>query len=89
MIATLVYILCAVTSLTCAVLLVRAYRASKIRFLLWSALCFVFLALNNVLLVIDLRVLTDVDLSMIRGLPILIGLSLLLYGFIMDERMKI
>lgn len=87
--ATLVYVLCALTSILCAVLLIRAYRASRVRFLLWSALCFVFFAINNILLFIDLRVLPDVDLSVIRGIPIFIGLALLLWGFIMDEEMKI
>ena len=87
--ATLVYVLCALTSIACAVLLIRAYRKSHVRFLLWSALCFVFFALNNMLLVLDLSILTQVDLSMIRGLPILVGLALLIYGFIMDEEMKV
>jgi hypothetical protein len=87
--ATLVYLLCALTSIACAILLVRGYRTSRVRFLLWSALCFVFFALNNILLFIDLRLFPEVDLSMIRGIPILIGLGLLIYGFIMDEEMKI
>jgi hypothetical protein len=87
--ATLVYVLCALTSIICAVLLIRAYRHSRVRFLLWSALCFVFFALNNILLFIDLSVLPNVDLSLLRGLPILVGLGLLLWGFIMDEEMKI
>lgn len=87
--ATLVYVLCALTSIACAVLLIRAYRNSRVRFLLWSAFCFVFFAINNILLFVDLRILPDVDLSVLRGIPILIGLALLLWGFIMDEEMKI
>ena len=48
--ASVVYALCALTSLACAVLLLRAYRRSWARLLFWSGLCFVGLALNNVLL---------------------------------------
>jgi len=54
--------------------------------LLWSGLCFSFLALNNILLVLDLTVLPEVDLSTVRSIPAVIGLGLLLYGFIWDEK---
>ena len=80
----LVYVLCALTSLACAVLLLRGYRRSRQRLLLWSGLCFVGLALNNVLLVIDVRVVPQTDLSFLRTLPALAGVALLLYGFIWD-----
>ena len=80
----LVYTLCALTSLACAVLLLRAYRRARQRLLLWSGLCFTGLALNNVLLVIDTRFVPDADLSLVRTLPALAGVSLLLYGFIWD-----
>lgn len=84
--ANVVYILCAITSISCAVLLLRSYRASSVRMLLWSGLCFSFLALNNILLVLDLTVLPEVDLSTVRSIPEVIGLGLLLYGFIWDEK---
>ena len=84
--ANTVYILCAVTSVTCAVLLLRSYHTSGVRMLLWSALCFSFLALNNLLLVLDLTVLPEVDLSTVRSIPAVIGLALLVYGFIWDEQ---
>ncbi len=84
--ANVVYILCAVTSISCAVLLLRSYRASGVRMLLWSGLCFSFLALNNILLVVDLTILPEVDLSSVRIIPAVIGLGLLLYGFIWDEK---
>lgn len=82
--ATIVYVLCALTSIACAVLLWRGYRQSRARLLLWSALCFAGLFLNNVLLIADLRVFTQVDLSLYRSLPALIGVALLLYGLIWD-----
>ncbi len=83
-IGLLVYALCALTSLACAVLLLRAYRRARQRLLLWSGLCFCGLALNNVLLVVDTRFAPETDLSLMRTLPALVGVSLLLYGFIWD-----
>ena len=79
-----VHLLCALTSLACAVLLLRGWRRSRVRLLLWSGLCFVGLALNNVLLVIDVHVAPDRDLSLVRTLPALAGVALLLWGFIWD-----
>jgi hypothetical protein len=86
MFANVVYILCAATSALCAILLFRGYRESRARLLLWSALCFVGFTLNNVLLIIDVRMMPDVDLSMWRTLPALAGVMLLLYGLIWETR---
>ena len=82
--ATIVYLLCALTSITCAVLLLRGYASSKVRLLLWGGLCFVGLALNNVLLFVDLGLVPDVDLSVWRSIPTLAGLALLIYGLVWD-----
>ena len=85
-----VYILCAVTSLACAVLLFRGYRRSRARFLLWSSLCFIGLAANNVMLFVDRVVFPDqgqllgVNFALWRSAPALAGLLLLLYGLIWD-----
>jgi hypothetical protein len=79
-----VYILCALTSLVCAVLLLRSYRRSRVRLLLWSGLCFACFALNNLLLIIDVRVLPEQDLSVVRSLPSLLGIALLLYGLVWE-----
>lgn len=84
--ATLVYSLCALTSLACAVLLLRGYAASRVRLLLWSGLCFTGLAANNVLLLIDTRVMPTLDLSLWRSLPALAGVALLLYGLVWETR---
>jgi hypothetical protein len=83
---TIVYALCGLTSLACAALLLRGYHRSRARLLLWSGLCFAGLALNNVLLFVDLRVATDVDLSVWRSLPTLAGLALLMYGLVWESR---
>lgn len=86
MFATLVYILCAATSSLCAALLFRGYRRSGARLLFWSALCFIGLALNNILLIVDVHVVPDLDLSTWRMLPAVAGAALLLYGLIWESR---
>lgn len=83
--ATVVYILCAATSTICAFMLLRSYGRSHVRLLLWSGLCFVGLALNNFLLVVDTRVITEIDLSIIRTIPAIVGVSTLVYGLIWDS----
>ncbi len=84
-VATIVYMLCAATSLTCAFMLLRSWSQGKVRLLLWSGLCFVGLALNNILLVVDTRVMSDTDLSVIRTLPAVLGVGILVYGLIWDS----
>ncbi len=80
-----VYSLCALTSLICAVMLLRGYRRSRARLLLWSGLCFACFAVNNVILFIDLQVLPERDLSVVRSLPSLLGMALLLYGLVWES----
>jgi hypothetical protein len=86
MMATLVYALCALTSLACAVLLLRGYMSSRARLLLWSGLCFAGLAANNVILLVDKRVVPSIDLSLWRSLPALAGVAILLYGLVWETR---
>lgn len=83
--AIVVYVLCAATSALCAYLLARGYRQSGARLLFWSSLCFVGFALNNLLLVVDERLLS-VDLLTWRLVPALAGVLLLLYGLIWETR---
>lgn len=84
--AASVYLLCFATSSACAYLLGRSYRSTGARLLLWSSLCFTLLALNNLLLVIDLLVVQSPDLRLERLLFSLAGISVLLFGFIWDLR---
>jgi hypothetical protein len=72
------------TSLACMVFLFRAYAASGVRLLLWSALCFVFLSINNLFLFLDLVVFPNFDFRPFRLTSALIGAALLLYGFIWE-----
>jgi hypothetical protein len=79
-----VYILCAATCVACAVFLFRGYFRSRARFLLWGGLCFAGLALNNVLLFVDLVVYREVDLRLWRTGAALAAMVLLLVGLIWD-----
>jgi hypothetical protein len=83
-VATSVYILCTITSAFCAALLLREYRRTSARLLLWSSLSFAGWALNNALVFMDLVVLPDVDLSVLRTAMSLIAVSLMLYGLVWD-----
>jgi hypothetical protein len=79
-----VYVLCVVTSLLCAFLLARAFRRSKTRLLIWSALCFALLAINNLILAADVLLLPDIDLSILQHLTSLFAVCVLLYAFIWE-----
>jgi hypothetical protein len=64
-------------------LLLRSYRRTGSRLVLWSGLAFIALALNNLFLFIDLAVFpTSVDLRPVRDLFALIGIGLLIYSFV-------
>jgi len=86
MMASVVYALCAFTSVLCAGLLWRAYRASRARLLLWSSVSFIGLACNNLLLFIDRVIVPTVDLSLYRSLTGALGVMVLLLGLIWDSR---
>ncbi len=81
--AAVVYVLCAVTSFACALLLLRAYRQRHIHLLYWSGLGFIGFALGNLFMVID-RMLVR-DLSLFRTVPVLAGLFVLIYGLVLDS----
>jgi hypothetical protein len=83
--ASAVYILCALTSAICAWLLFRGYRRSRVRLLFWSALGFMGLVLNNVLLIVDRLILPDVEMTLLRMMPAVVGVAVLLYGLVMEN----
>lgn len=84
--SAVIYSLCALTSITCMVLLWRSWRTSGARLLFWSALCFAALSVNNVLLVLDRVVFpVEVDLGTWRLAWALIAVLLLLFGLIWEE----
>lgn len=81
--AAIVYILCTLSCLACAVLLLRGYRYSQLELLFWSSVCFFILAVANLLLIVDLVIYRNVvDLSVLRSAITLVAIVVLLYGLI-------
>jgi hypothetical protein len=80
-----IYALCALASSFCAFLLVRSYRRTRLRLALWACLCFTGLAVNNILLFVDLVVVPDLDLSLIRSAVALVALTTLAVGLALEE----
>jgi len=83
--AAMVYILGALTSLACAVLLLRGYSRGRKRLLLWSGLCFAGLALSNLLIFVDLILLPGRDLYLWRLATTGVAMALLVYGLIWES----
>ncbi len=84
--ADLVYFVCSAASTACAALLVRSWLRSRVRLLLWTALGFTGLAVNNVLLFVDRMVITERDLQTLRDITGLGALAILLFGLIWESR---
>jgi hypothetical protein len=83
--ATVVYILGALTSLACCVLLLKGYAQARRKLLLWSGLCFGGLAFSNLIVFVDLRMFPDVDLYPARLITAAVSMLLLLYGLIWES----
>ena len=81
-----IYLLCLATSLACAGLLGRAYLRARTPLLLWTSISFGFFAVNNLLLVADMLVFIDADLTFWRQAAAGLGVASLLYGFIWQVR---
>jgi hypothetical protein len=86
LIEAIIYLLCVATSLLCAYLLARAYRLGRTKLLIWSALCFALLALNNLVVAADVLLLPTIDLTVLRLATSLAAVVVLLYGFIWEVR---
>ena len=80
-----VYILCALTSLAAAVMLLRGYARSRVRLLMWAGLCFAGLVANNVVLYVDLVHLPDHDLLLWRNAAALGAMGCMIVGLVWDE----
>ena len=85
-IAKTIYLLCAATSLIVAMMLLRQYLASRTRLLLWSVISFAGLAVNSVLVYVDLVLYTGVDLSLYRSAAGAAAMAVMLYGLIWETR---
>jgi hypothetical protein len=79
-----VYLSCALTSGACAWLLLRGYRSSRTRLLLWSSLSFAAFTANNALLFVDLVLVPNVDLSLVRAALSFVGVAILVFGLVWE-----
>lgn len=80
----IVYILCALASFLCAWLLVRGYQRNPTKLLLWSAVCFAGLAVNNIILCVDFQLGAIADLTVLRHASAVVSLGALIYGLIWE-----
>ncbi len=80
----LVYSLCFLTSAICAGLLLRSYMRTRARLLLWSALAFICLAVNNFFVLGDMILFPDYNLLAFRYVAALAAVCVLIYGFIWE-----
>lgn len=83
--AEAVYGLCALTSILCALLLLRGYRSARSSLLFWACLCFAGLALNNIIMFADLVMLPDTDLGILRSAVSVVSMALLVFGLVGSE----
>jgi len=79
---SIVYLLCFAASATCAILLIRGYAKSRARLLFWSGLCFILLAANNFLVIVDMMLIESIDFRLYRILLSLAAVTVLLFGLI-------
>jgi hypothetical protein len=82
--ASTVYLLCTLASTLCALLLLREYRRTSSRLLLWSGLSFSMMAVSNALVFVDLVIVPQIDLALTRGSTFMLATALLLYGLVWD-----
>lgn len=79
------YVLNVLVCLVCVVLLVRGWQHSRSRLLMWSIACFAALTVNNALILVDVLVVPDTDLSVVRAASALVGFGTLLFGLIWES----
>jgi Family of unknown function (DUF5985) len=84
-VAFTIYILCTLTSLACAWLLLASYRRTRHRLLFWSGWSFVAMTVNNLFLVLDKVIFPDAYLLPARLVSALVSMLLLLYGLIYEK----
>lgn len=82
----LVYLLCAATSFLCAALLFRGFAGSGVRLLLFSGICFLGFTVDNIVLYLDVIVIPEIDISLVRRTPGLVALIVLLFGMVWESK---
>lgn len=80
------YILNTVTTLLCAILLLRGWSRVRRKLLLWSGLCFLGLSISYALKFADLVIFLETDLFTWRLGTATLALALLLYGLIWESQ---
>jgi hypothetical protein len=83
--AEAIYILCAATSIVAAALLLRQYRLSRTRLSFWSAIGFLGIAINSVLVYIDLALIPAIDLSLPRSIAAALAMIAIVYGLVRES----
>ncbi len=81
-----IYLLSMLVTAICAVLLLSAFRRTRRPLLLWSGLCFVGLTISHLLAFVDLVLVPQVDLYVLRLVSIAIALGFMLYGLVWEEQ---
>jgi hypothetical protein len=87
MLSTAVYLLCALASSACAVLLFRLFwkhRGRTTRLALWTGLSFAWFAVSNALVLADLIVPASVTLAAARAATACLAAGVLLFGLIWE-----
>jgi hypothetical protein len=84
--AAALYMATCLTTLLCAILLLRAYLRVRRRLLLWSGLCFVGLTVSNFLVFADIVLFPQPDLYTFRLGSAVVAMALLLYGLIWESQ---
>lgn len=82
-VAITLFALSSLTAILCSFLLVRGYLRSGVRLLFWAGICFAALAIEGVVLIINEMVVTD--LTVVRLMVPLVGLTALLYGLLWES----
>jgi hypothetical protein len=85
MMATPLYVATCLTTLLCAILLLRAFATTRTKLLLWSGLCFAGLTVSNLLVIADIVLFPETDLFSYRLLSAAIAMALLLYGLVWES----
>ena len=79
-----IYLLCLLTASACFVLLLRGYRRSGTRLLLWSSVCFGFLAIHAVIVMVELLFFPATDLQMLRHVVSRAAVGSLIFGLVWE-----
>lgn len=84
--AEILYILTALTTMLCTVMLLRRYAVVRSKLLLWSGLCFAGLTVSNLFTFIDLVIYREIDLYTYRLGAAAVSMCLLLFGLIWESQ---